>query len=201
MSPFLVAASGSPFNITTPADLNNDTIFNDRPAFAPAGSSCVPPIQPPIYCTPLGNFDATPGPGERVVPINYGTGPAHFTLNMRLTKTIGFGPKTANATGPSDRGGPGGGGGGRGGGGGGGGFRGPMFGGGGGGNVPTGGSDHRYNLTFAVAARNVFNHVNTNNPTGVLGSANFDSPNGILSFPYSTSSSNRRIDLQVTFAF
>jgi len=193
MSPFLVAASGSPFNITTPSDLNNDTIFNDRPAFAPAGSTC----GAPVYCTPLGNFDASPVPGERIIPINYATGPAHFTLNMRLSKTIGFGPKTASATGPGGQGGPGGGGGGRGGGG----FRGPMFGGGMAGGVPTGGSDHRYNLTFAVAARNVFNHVNTNNPTGVLGSPNFDSPNGILSFPYSTSSSNRRVDLQVTFAF
>ncbi len=196
LSPFMVASSGSPFNITTPSDLNGDTIFNDRPAFMPSTKTC---SDLNIYCTPLGNFDANPGPGERIIPINYATGPAHVGLNLRLSKTIGFGPKVASAAG----GGPGGGrGGGPGGGGGGGGGRGgPIFGGGMVGGVPTGGSDHRYNLTFAAAARNVFNHVNTINPTGVLGSPNFDTPNGILGFPYSTSSSNRRIDLQVTFAF
>lgn len=193
MSPFMVASSGSPFNITTPADLNKDTIFNDRPAFAPAGATC----GSSIICTPLGNFDANPVPGERIVPINYATGPAHFTLNMRLTKSIGFGPKVAGSNAAPGQGGPPGGGGGRGGGG----FRGPLFGGGGmPGQMPSG-DNHRYSLTFGVFARNVFNHVNLNNPTGVLGSTNFDSSNGILGFPFSTNSSNRRIDLQVTFGF
>ena len=31
LSPFLVASSGSPFNILTSTDLNGDSIFNDRP--------------------------------------------------------------------------------------------------------------------------------------------------------------------------
>jgi len=34
LSPFITARSGAPFNITTGTDLNGDTIFNDRPAFA-----------------------------------------------------------------------------------------------------------------------------------------------------------------------
>ena len=197
LSPFMVASTGSPFNVTVPNDLNGDNIYNDRPglvstASCPAGN---PPVGS-IYCTPLGTFNAIPAPGDRIVPINYATGPAHFTLNMRLTKSIGFGPKANN---PNASGGMGGGpGGGRGGGG----FRGPLFGGGG---PPPGmaqtGADRRYSLTFGVFARNVFNHVNANNPTGVLGSPNFDRSNGILGFPFSTSSSNRRIDLQVTFGF
>jgi len=203
LSPFMVASSGSPFNITTPTDLNGDTIFNNRPVFV-STATCPNPgtIIGSIYCTPLGTFqDALPSAGQRIVPINYATGPARFTLNLRLTKTIAFGPKVAGG-GPGAPGGPGGSGGGPGGGGGrgGGGFRGPIFGGGPNmGQNP--GNDHRYSLTFGVAARNIFNHLNTTNPTGVLGSQNFDTSNGILGFPFSTSSSNRRIDLQLTFAF
>jgi len=34
LSPFLIAQSGVPFNITTGQDVNGDSIFNDRPAFA-----------------------------------------------------------------------------------------------------------------------------------------------------------------------
>src|ERR1035438_7232031 len=33
-SPFIIAQSGSPFDITTGQDMNGDSIFNDRPAFA-----------------------------------------------------------------------------------------------------------------------------------------------------------------------
>jgi hypothetical protein len=33
LSPFMIASSGSPFNITTTNDLNDDSIFNDRPGF------------------------------------------------------------------------------------------------------------------------------------------------------------------------
>ena len=50
LSPFLVASSGVPFNITTTNDLNNDSIFNDRPGFV---SSATCPTQmnptPTIY--------------------------------------------------------------------------------------------------------------------------------------------------------
>ena len=34
ISPFVIANSGAPFNITTGTDLNGDSFFNDRPAFA-----------------------------------------------------------------------------------------------------------------------------------------------------------------------
>ena len=39
LNPFFVASSGSPFNITTTNDLNNDSIFNDRPGFV-SNASC-----------------------------------------------------------------------------------------------------------------------------------------------------------------
>jgi hypothetical protein len=197
LSPFIVAWSGSPFNITTTNDLNNDSIFNDRPGLAPEASCSAPNI----YCTSLGTFDAAPQAGEKIVPINFGTGPAHATVNLRLTKTFGFGPKVTRPNGTPAGGGPGGGGGGGGSRGGGGGPRGPLFGGGPGG-MSTGGSDRRYSLSFGVSARNAFNKVNFGNPSGILGSRFFDTPNGLAqNGPFSNGAANRRIDLIATFNF
>jgi len=203
LSPFMIASSGSPFNITTTNDLNNDSIFNDRPGLVSTAtcSAVVAPTPPSTtYCTPLGTFDVSPKAGERIVPINYATGPTHVVMNLRLTKSFGFGPKVTRAAG--SQGGGGGGGGGFGGGrGGGGGPRGPLFGGGPGG-PPSSGSDRRYSVTFGASARNVFNKVNFANPSGILGSRFFDTPNGLASGgPFSNGAANRRIDLQATFNF
>jgi hypothetical protein len=203
LSPFMVVSSGSPFTITSPIDENGDQIYNDRPGLVssttcPAG---VNPTQGTIYCTPLGTFDAS-GAGK-LIPINSETGPAHFVLNLRLTKTFGIGPKMKAATGNQNQGqgqgGPGPGGGGRGGGGG---PRGPLFGGGGGGFNTSSSSDRRYNLTLGVGVRNAFNNVNVANPNAVLGSRLFDVSNALQGGPFSQGgTANRRIDLQATFAF
>jgi hypothetical protein len=202
VSPFMVASSGSPFNITVPNDLNGDSIFNDRPGLVSSATCASTTITGNIYCTPLGTFDALPTAGAKLVPINYATGPSHFTLNLRFTKTFGFGPKLKSLT--PGQGGPmvvGGGGGGGGGGRGGGGPRGPLFGTGGGGTGMSSNSDRRYNLTLGVSARNLFNKVNVANPNGVLGSQFFDTPNSIQGGPFSSGAANRRIDLQASFSF
>src|SRR6202166_2428922 len=202
LSPFMILSSGSPFNLTTTNDLNNDSIFNDRPGLVSTATCAgvVAPTPPSTtYCTPLGTFDSAPTAGEKITPINYETGPAHAVVNLRLTKTFGFGPKVSRPAG--NRGGDGGGGGGRGMGGGGGGSRGPLFGGGGGLGGNSSGSDRRYSLTFGVTARNVFNKVNLANPSGILGSRFFDTPNGLQGSSFSNSAANRRIDLQATFSF
>jgi hypothetical protein len=204
LNPFIILSSGSPFNITTTNDLNNDSIFNDRPGListATCPTVTTPTASSAIYCTPLGSFNAAPTAADRIVPINYGTGPSHATVNLRLTKTFGFGPKTSRPAGaPGQGGGPGGGGGGRGGGGG-GGPRGNIFGGGPGGMFG-GSSDRRYNLTFGVIGRNIFNKVNLGNPSGILGSRFFDTSNSLPSGgPFQNGAANRRIDLQVTFGF
>jgi len=196
LSPFMVVSSGSPFTILSPIDENGDQLYNDRPGISSATCPAGTNQQGYIYCTRLGTFDAS-GAGK-LLPINSETGPAHFVLNLRLTKTIGIGPKTKAATNNQGQGGPGGGGGGRGGGGG---PRGPLFGGGGGFNTSSN-SDRRYNLTFGVGARNVFNNVNVANPNAVLGSPLFDKSNALQGGVFSQgSSSNRRIELQATFAF
>jgi hypothetical protein len=198
LSPFLIASTGAPFNITTFNDLNGDSQFNDRPGFI--STATCPAGMPPasgssVYCTPLGTFDAAPTAGEKLVPINYGTGPAHVTMNMRLSKTFGFGPKVKSGAGnQGNQGGPGGGGG-RGGGG----PRGPLF--GGGPSLGGPGSDRRYNLTLSASARNMFNKVNLANPGGVLGSPFFDKYNNLFGGPFSTGVAVRRIDLQAAFSF
>jgi hypothetical protein len=202
LSPFLIASSGTPFNIVTPDDLNGDFIFNDRPALV-SSATCPNPgtANGTTYCTPLGTFnDALPTAGQKVVPINSGTGEGHFVLNLRLTKSIGFGPKLKSAGGQGQgQGGPPGGGG-HGGGSGGGPRGGPVFGTGpqmGGG----GGSDRRYTLTFGASARNALNNVNLANPAGVLGSRYFDTPNSLQQGPFSSGTAVRRIDLFATFNF
>jgi hypothetical protein len=208
LSPFIFASSGTPFNLTTTNDLNNDSIFNDRPGLVSTATcpSVVTPTAPSTtYCTPLGTFDSAPKAGERIVPINDATGPSHAVVNLRLTRTFGFGPKVSRPSGNPAGGGPGGGGGGGGGGsrggGGGGGPRGPLFGGGPGG-MSSAGSDRRYSITFGAYARNIFNKVNFGNPSGILGSRFFDTPNGLASGgPYANGAANRRIDLVATFNF
>jgi len=93
LSPFMMANAGTPFNITVGQDLNGDSIYNDRPAFAPAGATGTNIVQ-----TRWGTFDTIPKSGETIIPINYGTGPSQFSLNLRLSKTFGFGRKAESAS-------------------------------------------------------------------------------------------------------
>lgn len=188
LSPFIVANSGAPFNITLGKDLNGDSIFNDRPAFATDLS------RPSVVQTPYGNFDTNPIAGEPLVPINYGTGPGEFSTNLALSKTIGFGPEKQG------RGGFGGGGG-RGPRGGGLGPRGLSGGGGRGGFGFGGGNNRKYQVTFMVRARNLFNSVNYAAPVGVVGSPRFGQYTALAGGFFSSASSNRSLDLQIRFSF
>ena len=141
----MVVSSGSPFNITAPNDINGDSIFNDRPGLVSSATCAHTTNTPPstIYCTPIGTFDAAgASSGVPLLPINYGTGPSHVTLNLR-----------------------------------------------------------RYNLTFGMNVRNVFNKVNLSNPSGILGSPFFGVPNGLQGGPFSTGTAVRKLELQATFAF
>lgn len=202
-SPFMIFNSGQPFNIIIGQDRNGDSIFNDRPFFANSAT------QPGAVVTPFGAFDPnlTPLPGEQIIPPYLGTGPNQFTLNLRLSKTVGFGPpREASGDNPQNRdrrGGPGGEGDrGRGGPGG---PRGPVFGGGGGPGGPFGGlanpTNRPYNVTFSISARNLFNNVNLATPIGVIGSPRFDQSIALAGGPFSSADSNRRIDMQVMFSF
>lgn len=187
LSPFLIYSSGIPFNITTGTDPYGDSAYNVRPAFAPCGTA--------QYKTSFGCF-TTPTAGEynvyTPIPTYYGMGPGRFALMLRLSKTIGFGPVLEGANSNAVGGGPSGT------------FGRPTRGGGGGrggGFFDTGNTNRRYALTFGVVARNVFNNVNTLPLIGNLGSPLFGEANGLIGRPYSDPSSNRRLDLQVTFSF
>jgi hypothetical protein len=155
-------------------------------------------------------FDPNPVPlpGEQIIPPYLGTGPNQFTLNVRLAKTFGFGEaREASGTNPQNQNRRGGEGGdrGRGGPGGPGGPRGGVFGGGPGGpGGPFGGgagTNRPYNLTFSVSARNVFNNVNLATPIGIISSPHFNQSIALAGGPFSSSDSNRRVDLQVMFSF
>lgn len=201
LNPFLMASSGSPFNIVTGRDTNGDSMFLDRPAFAGGMTG------PGVVQTAYGNFLLNPGPNDTIIPRNYGRGPSQFSVNMRLGKTWSFGGEGGAAQsgpggdmpmGPPPGGSRGmrGGGGFHGGPGGGHGGPGGMFGG--------GTSRKKYNLTLSVQARNLLNTVNLATPTGNLLSPLFGistqtaggfGPMGGSAGP------NRRIELSLRFSF
>ncbi|MBV8818449.1 MAG: hypothetical protein JO022_08850, partial [Acidobacteriaceae bacterium] len=65
------------------------------------------------------------------------------------------------------------------------------------------GTEHRYNLTLSVSARNLLNHVNYMPPVGVMGSPFFLQSTSIAGGygAEATSTDNRRIDIQLRFTF
>jgi hypothetical protein len=209
LSPFVIVSSGQPYNVTVGEDVNGDSIFNDRPTLASTATCSVVQTTAGTACTPLGTFNLVPAAGQTPIPINLGTATTLFSMNLRLSKTFGLGREVGshtaqNAGGPGGGpgGGGGGGGGGRGGFGGGLGGRGLSVGGGPGGAFGAGpATNRRYNLTFSISARNIFNRVNLAPPTGNLSSPLFGESNALAGGPYSFGSATRRIDLQVQFSF
>jgi Carboxypeptidase regulatory-like domain len=193
VSPMLVANSGAPFNITIGQDLNGDNQFNDRPAFATSAGT-------DVMNTSYGTFDLDPSADEARIPYNFGTGPGEFSMNMRVSKSFGIGPKVANGLTPGMFG-PGGPGGPHGGGPGGGLGPGGLSGGPGGPPRLDQAVARRYSLNFAVMAHNVLNNVNLAQPVGVLESPLFGKSNSLAGGFFSSQASNRSVDLQVSFNF
>jgi hypothetical protein len=189
LSPFLIATSGAPYNVTLGEDLNGDSVNNDRPSFS---GTCFERTSACFY-------NQSPNPTDARVPINYLTGPAQFVLNLRLSKTFGFGREVSSAKGPAGQ--AGGQGGGHGGGhrGGGGFGRGPgasmgaLFG--------PANTNRPYNLTFSVNARNVLNRQNLAAPVGNLSSPNFGNSVALAGGPFSSRAASRKLELQATFSF
>ena len=189
LSPFLLAQSGTFYNITTGTDRNFDGQFNDRPYFVSGNQG---------NCRNAADYSLTQNAAGTLiqVPINYCVGPANSTINLRVAKTIGFGPKTkpaAGAAGGSN--GPGGGGpGGRGG-------RGPG-GGGPGGGFGVSNTGRRYNLSLGAQGSNIFNQVPYGTPNSVVSSAaQFGRFTTLAGRPFSTSNAVRQVTLQANFTF
>ncbi len=222
LNPFVSLSSGRPFNITTGQDTNLDRVFTERPSFAPAGVDCAnPPAN--IICTPFGNFNLRPEPGEALIPRNFGQGPGYASINLRIGKTWSFGTLPGGSTvgqssgSQTDDGGarggrrgpggipriPGGGGGGGGGRGGGGGMGGGL-------SAFSGASEgKRYSLNLSINFSNLLNHVNLSTPVGNLSSASFGESLGLGgSFGGfggfgggSSGAGNRRVTAQLRFSF
>lgn len=189
-SPFTIAQSGSPYNVTLGTDPYQDSYFNERPDVVPISMANGNTIRSIPGC---GLAFAAPGvvPGASVAPINACTGPNEFTFNFRLTKAIGFGAKTgANQGGGS--GGQGGGHGGHGGG------RGGPGGFGGFGGTSTG---RRYSMAFGLNVQNLFNNTDLANPIANLSSRQFGQSINLAGGPYTQQSAVRRISLQASFNF
>ena len=194
VSPFIIAQSGQPYNVTTGTDVNGDSNYNDRPAFQPGAASANCSVASSFYTPPTGDANYTP------IPINYCTGPALFTFNMRVSHTFGFGPKTEAARKAANgQGGPPGGGFGGARGGGGGGRGGPGGPGGFGGSTNTG---RRYNFTLGAQAFNLFNVVPYANPVSQLTSNRFGQFIALTSQgQFAQGTAVRRFSLQANFSF
>lgn len=188
LNPFIVMHSGAPFNIITGEDLNGDSLFNDRPAWATDLS------RPSVLRTRWGNLDTRPQAGQTIITRNLGDSSGMFAVNLRVSKSFGFGGRL----GASESGGPSGPGQGMGG---------PL-----GGHGPGGGhgghhgleapsSDRRYTVTFSIAARNLFNRVNLDAPVGNLSSPLFGQSTSIHGFGHGSASANRTIEFQTRFSF
>lgn len=188
VSPFLVAQSGAPFDITTGSDLYGTTLLNARPGFATDLSKAG------IVSTSYGPLDPSPSSGETLVPRNYGRGPAQINFNLRIAKTFGFGSAGGSgAKGATIAGGD---------------VAATT-------NAAAGkrinaiigapSSGRRYNLTCSISARNVLNHTNPGPITGNITSPLFGESNEIGRPPngegFYENANNRRIELQVRFAF
>jgi hypothetical protein len=194
LNPFFAYNSGAPFNVTVGSDLTRNNQLNARPTFA---ASC---SEPDVRITIYGCLDTNPfGTGEKIIPYGLGTGPSNVSLNLRVSKVIGIGPKVEG--GRAARTGGGGGGGGRGGGGG----IGPggLSGNRGGPGRMDQNTSRRYNLTLTAQSTNVFNHQNLGLPNGTLNSPLFGESQSLASggFFGGTTAGNRSIFLQAVFNF
>jgi hypothetical protein len=224
VNPFIVANTGPPFNIITGQDLNLDRVTNERPSFAGPNANCAAST---IRCTPFGNFNLVPLPGEQIIPRNFGHSPGSLSVNMRISRTFAFGDlhkssaakaqpqqKAVDEKTVAGRGQPGGPGGPMiSGGGPGGGLGGGKVGGGPGGGLgagPGGGAavEKKYTLNVSVNFQNLLNHVNLATPVGNLQSPSFGQSLGLAgSFGGfggsggSTGAGNRRIYAQVRLSF
>jgi hypothetical protein len=171
ISPLLNVQSGMPFNITTGNDLYGTTLLNSRPGIA------TDPSLPGLVQTPYGLLDPNPMLGERIIGRNSGRGPGQIMMNLRIAKTIEFGPKREGASTAVSPGG--------------------IF------SAPP--STRRYNLNISASIRNILNHTNPGPIIGNITSPLFGNANqmagNLNGEGFSENANNRRSELQLKFTF
>ena len=241
-SPFINAQSGNPYNITTgvPENITVPGIAQPitlggsvRPSWNPASGpmpaygSWAQCLNPANFTNDTSTTQYVPGGPNNELPLNFCTGPAQISFNLRLSRVIGFGPKTAARLsaeqaarqqaqqqaggGPGGLGGPGGPGGGPGGPGGGGGYGGGGGGRGGGGGGRGGGGGGGFGGGGRGGASQTgrkYNLTLSAQAFNLFNEVPYSNPIGNLSnahFGQTTSISGgnsvRRITLQASFSF
>ncbi len=173
LNPFIIYRSSSPFDIVLGNDLNGDTQFNDRPAFA------TDLTRPSVYATKWGTFDADPIAGQKIIPNNYGTGPALFIANLRLNRRFNFGPIVPDDPAPADaKAAP---------------AKSPA-------KPVKKEIERKYELGFGISAQNILNHPNLAPPVGVLGSSLFGKSTAVTTV-FGSGSADRAINVEMFFHF
>jgi len=188
ISPFVVMQSGAPFDITSGNDAYGTTLFNARPGIATDLS------KPGLIQTAYGLLDPNPGPGETILSRNYGRGPGQYNVNLRISKTIGFGRERGAAAGTSG---------------------GSVSGAGAamqaatgrglGGIIGTPSTSHRFNVSIGLSIRNLLNHTNPGPIIGNITSPYFGTANQIAGAQngegFYETANNRRLESQIKFTF
>ncbi len=177
INPFIAWQSSTPFNIVLGQDLNGDTQFNDRPAFATDLS------RPSVVRTKWGVFDTQPVAGQRIIPVNYANGPGFIVTNLRLMRRFNFGPKLPDApdlaasAGKDAKSAP------------------PP------GKPVKKEIERRYTLGIGIGSENILNHRNLAQPVGVLGSPLFGQSTALHTAWGESGSANRTVNLETFFRF
>jgi hypothetical protein len=188
ISPFVVAQTGAPFDITAGNDLFGTTLFNGRPGVA------ADPAKPGLIRTTYGLLDPNPTPGERLLARNYGRGPGQFNVNLRIAKTIGFGKERGGSSAqtpgaPTGQGAA----------------LAAVSGRGLGGLIGSPSTSHRFNLSIGMSVRNLLNHTNPGPIVGNITSPYFGFANQIAGGQngegFYETANNRRLESQIKFTF
>jgi hypothetical protein len=179
ISPFVVANSGIPYNITTGFDPRLAGAPEARPALVAGPCDA----ESEVYSAAFGCFELLPPPGTPVIGRNYGRGPADANLALRLAHTWQFG--TEGRSGMSDTAG---------------GHAGPPAG------IFSSGATRRYQLTLSATTMYALNRANFAPPDGDLSSPYFGqyrSLGGLIVMMHggAPNSYNRKVDLQLQFTF
>lgn len=192
LSPMFIASSGQPFSIQLPQDIYGTGVYDARPSLATAST---PPAN--LVVTKYGSFNIAPGPNDTPIRPNTETGPNNLMLNMRLSRTFGFGREEGEKHGgagsaPETEGrrerGLGG--------------RGLSS---GGGTSLGGATNRRYALTLSMSALNALNNVNLATPVGILGSPLFGQSislaGGVYSAQVGNPVANRLLNVGLSLSF
>jgi hypothetical protein len=188
ISPFVVAQTGAPFDITAGSDLYGTTLFNGRPGIA------TDPGKAGLIQTAYGLLDPNPTAGERLLSRNYGRGPGQFNVNLRIAKTIGFGKERGGAgdarpAAPTGQGAA----------------LAAVGGRGLGGLIGSPSTSRRFNLSIGLSVRNLLNHTNPGPIVGNITSPYFGFANQIAGGQngegFYETANNRRLESQIKFTF